>query len=204
MNNYKNVLFDPLVRFAENDRKKHTDAALHHWFARNRGVARRAWPVTYEPTYQYEKLECPPGINATYWDTLSRAETFWNIEPVKDQSTVDPPYYWHEQFVPNEDLPPSAADSMSNDLGGNANGDFNPTLTNLKSMEALPEIAPEDAQIALEEQLARERAIQTFKEEVQEITAAESKSKTMGSISALKKVLAFRNSRNQWQRAGNW
>jgi len=186
MNNYRNELFDPLVRFAESDRKKQTGAALNHWFVRNKGVARKAWPVTYEPTYQYEKLQCPPGIDQNFWDTLDRADYYWHKEPVKDQSIEDPPYYWHEQFVPE----PVSTDT----------GEFTPTFTNLKSMEA-SEAVSADEQLAAEEKLALEAAMQQFKNEALEIAEAQARTTD---ITALKKVIAFKKSRTQWQRAGNW
>jgi len=209
MNNYRNVLFDPLVRFAESDRKKQNESALHHWFTRNRGVAARAWPVSYEPTYHYEKLQCPAGIDEKYWDTLSHADTFWSMQPVKDQSTIDPPYYWHEQFLPEHtvhvapeaelELSPTSDGWLPLDHGSDSeSADFNPTYTNLKSMEALSAVE----QLAVEENLAQEKAMQDIKDEALEI--ADAGSKGSGSISALKKVIAFRKSRNQWQRAGNW
>jgi hypothetical protein len=93
------ILNIPLSQEKQNQSKDTTRSALNHWFARNRGVQRNGWPVTYESTYHMESFCCPPGIDETYWDTLTHAEKRWNATPVKNQSCEDKKQPWQEQAI---------------------------------------------------------------------------------------------------------
>ena len=96
MNTYDKILKSAYQRDTQSQSQEATRASINHWFVRNHGVQRNSWPVTYEPTYHIENLQCPKGIDETYWDTLSQAEKIWNSEPMKEQKLLDDRRYWLE------------------------------------------------------------------------------------------------------------
>jgi hypothetical protein len=114
----KKLVNVPITQEKEEQSKDVHRSALKHWFAAKEKPAKReTWPV-YEKPAPTANIPCPPGIDQSYWQNLSKIEQIWTTGPVQVPTLEQRRQLWQQmnEIQTNKENTTSQSDYFSQAL----------------------------------------------------------------------------------------